>query len=270
MTVSNWLLTLFESSQNDGYKQLPQIGPYYDPNTQEYYRAAFEYSFREMKVEDLQGNDITDQWRAETSVDEVRTIIKNKPHSPGSEVTILKTGPDSSQTLPGAHFALYADDYYLPDGTTVNPEAQPMDGKSNLVSGDSGLISLGLLEDGTYYLAETQPPDGYQILSRPVTILVNSQNTQTKLIDGKDYPLYVTYHLYENGGGEASISSGNSGIWVTDLENGGYSYQLTVTNNPGYVLPSTGGRGTMLFYILGSALICLAGTLLLIRKRREF
>ena len=147
-----------------------------------------EEEAKEAEAEDLQGNDITDQWRAETSVDEVRTIIKNKPHSPGSEVTIMKTGPDSSQTLPGAHFALYADDYYLPDGTTVNPEAQPMDGKSNLVSGDSGLISLGLLEDGTYYLAETQPPDGYQILTRPVTIVVNSQNTQIKRIDGKDYP----------------------------------------------------------------------------------
>ena len=269
MTLNNWVLTLAESSQNDGYRQLPQRGPYYDPDTREYYRADFEYSFREIKVEDLQGNDITDQWRAETSVYGVRTTITNKPYSPGSEVTILKTGPDSSQALPGAHFALYTDDYYLLDGSTVNPEAQPMDGKSDLVSSGSELISLGLLEDGTYYLVETQPPDGYQILTRPVTIVVNSQNTQTKRIDGKDYPLYVTYHLYENGGGEAAISSGNSGIGVTDLENGGYSYQLTVTNNPGYVLPSTGGQGTMLFYILGSTLICLAGILLLIRRRRE-
>ena len=47
-------------------------------------------------------------------------------------------------------------------------------------------------------------------------------------------------------------------------------YILVVTNNAGYELPSTGGPGRSLFYLLGSVLIVLAGTgIMSVRSRRR-
>ena len=42
---------------------------------------------------------------------------------------------------------------------------------------------------------------------------------------------------------------------------------FTITNEKGAALPNTGGPGTRIFTILGSMLICLAGALLVRRRR---
>lgn len=47
------------------------------------------------------------------------------------------------------------------------------------------------------------------------------------------------------------------------------TYRLTVTNDAGYELPSTGGSGTLQFYITGLVLICLAGAGLLLKRRKR-
>ena len=43
--------------------------------------------------------------------------------------------------------------------------------------------------------------------------------------------------------------------------------KITVVNNSGYVLPSTGGMGTTILYVVGSILV-LAAVILLVTKRR--
>ncbi|MBQ8953001.1 MAG: LPXTG cell wall anchor domain-containing protein [Clostridia bacterium] len=47
-----------------------------------------------------------------------------------------------------------------------------------------------------------------------------------------------------------------------------YSYTLTVTNNPGVALPSTGGPGTTWLTLVG-ALLALAGLAGLVSRRRR-
>ena len=52
-----------------------------------------------------------------------------------------------------------------------------------------------------------------------------------------------------------------------DFDDTGTISLITITNNPGVALPSTGGPGTRLFTILGSILILGAGVLLWRRRR---
>ena len=42
---------------------------------------------------------------------------------------------------------------------------------------------------------------------------------------------------------------------------------VAVENNKGTVLPSTGGIGTTIFYVVGSVLVIAAGVLLVTKKR---
>jgi len=44
-------------------------------------------------------------------------------------------------------------------------------------------------------------------------------------------------------------------------------YELTVENNAGAELPSTGGIGTTIFYVLGGLLVVCAGVLLITKRQ---
>lgn len=44
---------------------------------------------------------------------------------------------------------------------------------------------------------------------------------------------------------------------------------VKIENNQGSLLPSTGGRGTKVFYILGSILVIAAGVTLVTRRRMD-
>ena len=183
--------------------------------------------------------------------DEDQVTVKNT--LPSFDVNILKTD-QGTKPLKDAVFSLY-DSSYLTDSGEVDDTATAV--KTGLTSDSNGNITLGHLGGGIYYLVETKAPDGYIPMEKPVVITVDGNSTTTK--DGK--PLYVTYNQEGN---SASVS--NTGISVTEND-GNYTYTLTVTNNAGYELPSTGGPGTRLFTILGSMLICLAGALLVRRRR---
>ena len=45
------------------------------------------------------------------------------------------------------------------------------------------------------------------------------------------------------------------------------SNKVSIVNNAGAVLPSTGGIGTTIFYVVGSILVIAAGVLLITKKR---
>ena len=53
-----------------------------------------------------------------------------------------------------------------------------------------------------------------------------------------------------------SIEGGETGIFAQD-----------VINNSGSLLPSTGGIGTTIFYVVGAILVIGAGVMLVVKKR---
>lgn len=104
---------------------------------------------------------------------------------------------------------------------------------TEIITPDSGKLRIQGLAEGTYYLTETKQPDGYNKLSKAVKI-----------------------EIRENGN-----------IFVDD---GASSTNLVkVENKSGSLLPSTGGRGTTLFYILGAILVVGSGVVLITKKRMK-
>ena len=96
----------------------------------------------------------------------------------------------------------------------------------------TGKFTIKGLDADTYYLTETAAPAGYNKLAAPVTIVI----------------------------GENGVVNG-----TTEAPQG--VDEVKVLNQSGTELPSTGGMGTTLFYVLGSVLVLGAVVLLVTRKR---
>lgn len=106
----------------------------------------------------------------------------------------------------------------------------------------NGNITFEGLDAGTYYLEETKAPTGYNKLTAPITVVISSTLPPT--------------------GGTASYTVTADGATTTD-------YTVRVENKAGTELPSTGGIGTTIFYVVGGGLMVAAIVLLVTKKRME-
>ena len=109
---------------------------------------------------------------------------------------------------------------------------------TKLVSGDDGMIAVEGLDADTYYLEETKAPGGYNKLAGPVKVEIS----HTVSVEGAD----MTHTLKQD---------------TTVVE------KVEIENKSGTELPSTGGIGTTIFYVLGSILVIGAVVLLIAKKR---
>ena len=62
------------------------------------------------------------------------------------------------------------------------------------------------------------------------------------------------------------ISTNLTNVFTADVEAG--SLTADIENTKGSILPSTGGMGTTILYLVGALLIIGAGTTLVMRRRR--
>ena len=144
-------------------------------------------------------------------------------------------GTDTEHLLPGAEFRLYktVDEttYYakFDNGLLTGWTTDAAAAGVTMTSNSDSALVLNGLDAGTYSLEETKAPDGYNKLTAPVTVTITE--------DGK----------------------------VNETANG----TVYVSNNAGATLPSTGGMGTTLFYVIGGGLMVAAVVLLVTKKRME-
>lgn len=158
-------------------------------------------------------------------------------------LTIKKVdGKDNQTSLAGAEFELYEGSpaqgsaiklvqENAVDGNNVYRVADTTDQNTitKVVSPENGKIVIKGLKDGKYTLKETKAPDGY------------------------------------NKGGDTTITikaeSNNEGETITVKGN-----EVTVENNSGIQLPSTGGMGTIIFVAAG---VCVVGFLILTSRKTK-
>lgn len=108
----------------------------------------------------------------------------------------------------------------------------------------AGNITIKGLDDAVdYYLYETKAPAGYNRLTEPVKFKINA--TYTSADSRPDVLTKV--------GDEAAVTG----------------LKVSVENNAGTTLPSTGGMGTTVFYVVGGGLMAVAVVLLVTKKRME-
>lgn len=118
-----------------------------------------------------------------------------------------------------------------------------------------GVIVVKGVASGSYTITEFKAPDGYNKLTTPVTVnAVKTGKTTTN----------TTVYLDENGkvvGETANATKVEVNIATIAAT------AVVVLNKAGTELPSTGGMGTTVFYVLGAVLVLGAVVLLVTKKR---
>lgn len=171
----------------------------------------------------------------------------------------LKKVDNKGKTLPGAvfQFPFYvkstadADDAYIYAGTTAG------EGLTNqITTPESGVIVVKGVKSGSYEITEVTAPAGYNKLTAPVTV---------KAVQTGSSSTHTTVYLDENGNITNTETDKTTKVNV-DIDNIAAT-AVVVVNKAGTELPSTGGMGTTIFYVLGAVLVVGAGVLLVTKKR---
>ncbi len=147
---------------------------------------------------------------------------------------VFKFDGATEKALEGAEFTLAAGTTTLKfseeDGVYV---VDMENGFQTLTSNDKGEIRVkGIDVDKTLTLTETKAPDNYNLLTAPVTI-----------------------------GSEYIVKIDDADPAAKDL--------FPVANNVGTLLPSTGGIGTTIFYIVGGLLIVAGVAYFIVRRKAD-
>ena len=151
---------------------------------------------------------------------------------------------EKGPALEGACFRLYSDEactdqsevqlyqkdgFYYPIKDVLGKEAVEMKSAAN------GTFNVKGLDAGTYYLKEITPPDGYSAC-KVIPVTINADHSRNDQVN---------------------------------LEGSNLTNDIVNIKAGGITLPSTGGIGTTLFYVVGGGLMVAAIVLLVTKKRME-
>ncbi len=164
-------------------------------------------------------------------------------------------GDDTNHALADAEFQLYKKDgdtqKYAKFVETSTTSVYKLTGWTNnateaikVKTPANGNITFEGLDAGTYYLEETKAPVGYNKLTAPITVVIDRGTLPTVASQTISYT--VKY-------GDTTAAD----------------HVVRVENKAGVELPSTGGMGTTLFYVIGGGLMVAAIVLLVTKKRME-
>ena len=170
----------------------------------------------------------------------------------------LKKVNNKGTALPDAvfEFPFYVKSDADTDGAYIYAGTEAGEGLTNqITTPDSGVIIVKGVKSGSYKITEFKAPDGYNKLTAPVTVeAVKTGETST----------HTTVYLDKDGNVVDETAK------VTEVKVDIDTIAATavvVVNKAGTELPSTGGMGTTVFYVLGAVLVVGAGVLLVTKKR---
>lgn len=179
------------------------------------------------------------------------------------ELDVTKVdGQDANKKLAGAEFKLMNANktkYAIVENGKVTGWTENEKQGTVLTSDNNGLFTVTGLDDNKYYLKETKAPDGYNTLKDPIEFVIQATTANNQEWGGSASSAFTKLEIgLKNNKGEFEYTDGTT-------DDGRVS--MTVKNNKGSLLPSTGGIGTTIFYIVGVVLVLGAGVLLVTKKR---
>lgn len=195
---------------------------------------------------------------------ETTTTTPSEAKTPTYPLDILKVKKDSTpeEILADAHFTLYAsttegaideskpikvtkDDEgkysYAADQASSDPSViTDMVTVATKFAGTGYNLHINGLAAGTYYLKETQAPEGYNKLTDAIKVTITKSNTEDET------------------------------AWTLTVDKGTVDGKIVkVENSTGSLLPSTGGRGTIVFAVIAALLVFGVAVSYIRDKRKE-
>lgn len=186
---------------------------------------------------------------------------------------VLKVDAKNNETtLDGAKFKLYREVSVPGEGEDAEPTTQKQyykwaDNKVTWVeeaqadvfeTDTNGKFKTQVrgLDKGEYFLLETEAPSGYNVLKEAVKVVISVSEANDKVIYTATYS-----------GAAATVTNGEVNLASETQAEKQPVAEGTIGNNKGTELPSTGGIGTTIFYVVGGVLLVGAGVLLVTKKR---
>lgn len=226
--------------------------------------------------------------------DEVKSVNTHKIIVFAKGIQITKKDEAFNNVLTGAKFELYRT---ARQGESGQKSLDGVSGSyvkvADLDTSSNGVAVLnpvkGLKAGEKYYLVETQAPDGYNMIDHPVEVILDvedhyypagSTEQYMREHEGTTAPEANLYNWMQKAKltiADDSFVRRTNNDGTIDMTHEGLDYDssnsplmyYSISNNPGVVLPHTGGIGTTVFYIFGSILVLVSGTVLVGRRRAE-
>jgi hypothetical protein len=250
-----------------------------DSKAEGYDGCLFEINFSDLKKDSIfkelikDGSQIVIEYNAKLSDDAVigstgnpnyvQMTYSNNPYvtdshgtTPKDQVVVFTYELDVTKVnekevaLPGAGFTLYkkgagANGADLQIGSELYYYESTEEG----VKKDANLFTWKGLDAGTYIISETHTPAGYNTINDiEFTITAEHSDTWTS---GSSADVLTKFEV-----NNTKITVGKNGY-----------LSATIKNQSGNTLPSAGGMGTKLLYLIGALLVLFAGTMLVAKKR---
>lgn len=171
----------------------------------------------------------------------------------------LKKVNNKGEALSGAvfEFPFYVQSTTDANGAYIYAGTDAKEGLTNqITTPEDGVIVVKGVKSGSYNITEVTAPAGYNKLTDPVTVeakKTGGTTTQTTVYLDKD-------------GNTTDTKTDNTIEVKVDIDTIAAT-AVVVVNKAGIELPSTGGMGTTIFYVLGSVLVIGAVVLLVTKKR---
>lgn len=152
-----------------------------------------------------------------------------------------------------ATYALVTVDKTTYEGAQTNAQA--------FVDAEGKVVFTGL-GVGDYKLSEVTVPDGYNKLNDITFTITWSKETGFRVTNVKEW---------DKNGNEVADSTITISVDGVEADGNGVGTVISskIPNNKGTLLPSTGGIGTTIFYVVGGILVIGAGILLITKKRMK-
>ena len=168
-------------------------------------------------------------------------------------VYIEKLNDNLDTYLQGAKFNLYGP--YETSQTNPDKDNKLVNKDYEIVTDANGkaLVSEALSDNSFYYLYEIEAPAGYNLLSSPIEISVDSRREDNQEKDAVHYK----HNGVDNAGSLINVTIGGEQT---------SAFQITITNTPGVELPMTGGSCSESFCTIGGLMMLVSG-ILIIRRR---
>ncbi len=166
------------------------------------------------------------------------------------EMDLVKVDKKNAETkLAGAEFQITRDGsadalsfVKVEDGVYRLALDTETDKVTTIVSGAEGKLNVIGLGEGKYILTETKAPDGYNLPSKSFDFTLTAKTDAAGTV------------ILDNDADTASAT----GVVTKNIQ-----------NSNGFILPTTGGMGTVLFTVAGVALVALGVVMIVVLKKKN-